>query len=552
MPTLVSKGPALQSSPDPTPIRIRIGGRADEFRDFPSTRSRKARDLFDTTGEETEFATIGHVIIGFIEQHCVLTDAAYAGEAFMLMPWQKRLLMEMYETAPVDGRDLLRYRWALIGMPKKGGKTELAAALGLAHCVALSEVSPNVICAASSEDQANLVFSAASRMVEWSPTLKPFFNRTAKELVVNTAAVPGSLKRVAAAAGTNDGKNVSACIIDELHEWVAPKSRNVFTTLTQGGGARDQPINIMITTAGSDEDTVCFELYQHGINVRDGDVIDDTFYFIWYEAPAGCDHTDPKMWEAANPSWGLILKEPFYRDLVTKRRESEFRRYFLNQWTEAEVIWEAAQHWDGCAGTPILEEDVETYIGIDVAYKHDACAVVVCQVHEGLVHAESKIWSNPYPFMDSRHDQWSLPLAEVENFLLDMFGKFPESTAADEEEYPLPGPAFYYDPHLFKRSAELLIGEGLNMVEFPQTASRMVPASQALFEYIKTRRLIHIGDPIMRKHIRSVVAKETERGWRITKPSGSKKHVDGAVALAMATYMATTMNEEQDNTVNIW
>ncbi len=470
MPTLVSKGPVSPSLPDPEPIRIRIGSKSDEFRDFPSTRSRKARERFDETGEETEFSSIGHLIIRFIELHCVLTDASYAGEAFLLMPWQKRLLMEMYETSPdEDGRDLLRYRWALIGMPKKGGKTELAAALGIAHCVALSEVSPNVICAAASDDQANLVFSAAAKMVEWSPTLKPFFHKTLKELVVNTSEVPGALRRVAAAAGTNDGKNVSACIIDELHEWVAPKSRNVFTTLTQGGGARDQPINIMITTAGSDEDTICYELYDHGINCRDGDVVDDTFYFIWYEAPAGCDHTDPKMWEAANPSWGMILKEPFYRDLVTKRRESEFRRYFLNQWTESEVIWEAAQHWDGCRGNPKLDADTDTYVGVDVSRKHDACAVVVCQVHDGLVHTEAKVWTNPYPFMDSRHDKWTLTLAEVENFLRDLFEQFPESTAFDEEEYPLPGPAFYYDPFFFERSAEFLTGDGLNMIEFPQT-----------------------------------------------------------------------------------
>jgi len=542
-----------ESSSDLVPVKIRIGDNDDALRTFPSIQTQRAVRRFDETGEPTDFFTIGHHIIEFIETHCVLTDAEYAGRSFTLMSWQKRLLLEMYEVVLVEGRWKLRYRWALVGIPKKNGKTELAAALSIAHCVALDETSPNVICAASSDDQANLVFGAAGRIAEWSETLRHFLDVKEREIIVNTGAIPGVLKRVAAAAGTNDGKNVSACIIDELHEWIAPKSRAVFTVLTQGGGARRQPINIMITTAGSDEDTVCFELYEHGIQCRDGEIEDPTFYFVWYEAPEDCDHTDPEMWKIANPSWGLILKQDFYEDIITKRRESEFRRYFLNQWTDADEIWEAAQYWDGCAGTPVFDENLPTYVGIDIGRKHDSSAVVWCQWADGKLNVGCNTWTNPYPYVDPRHKRWTLDLVEVENFLRKLFHDFPESTLHDEEEYPLPGPCFLYDPHFFVRSAELLGDDGLNMVEFPQTDTRMVPASQNLFEFIKTHQLVHDGNPTLRRHVRGVTVKEKERGWRIGKPMGSRKHVDAAIAMAMSTYYCTAFFDHRiEGEVDLW
>jgi phage terminase large subunit-like protein len=130
---------------------------------------------------------------------------------------------------------------------------------------------------------------------------------------------------------------------------------------------------------------------------------------------------------------------------------------------------------------------------------------------------------------------------------------FPTPTSLDEEEeWRVPGPAFLYDAHFFSRSAETLSEEGLNMLEVPQTDSRMVPASQRFFEVIKTSELEHDGDLVMRKHIRSVVPKLRERGWRINKMD-STKSVDGAVAGAMSVYYCTEgLDDGYDEAPNIW
>ena len=242
--------------------------------------------------------------------------------------------------------------------------------------------------------------------------------------------------------------------------------------------------------------------------------------------------------------------------MLTKRSEAVFRRYFLNQWTEAEEIWEAAALWDDLLGDPRFDPQRKTYVAIDIGRRHDTCAVAYGQYDEDedLVHVGQKIWQNPHRRNTEEWRNWRMTIADVEEFLRGLFKAFPTATALMEGDdyYRLPGPAFFYDPHFFSRSAEVLSEDGLNMREVPQTDTRMVPASQRLFEVIKTGGLVHDGNPTMRKHIRSVVPKERERGWRIAKLAANKA-IDGAIALAMMVYYCTEGIEDgSSQTPNIW
>ena len=121
----------------------------------PSTESGKRRSQ-------------GRRVCQFIEKHCVHTNGQWIGRPFRLLPWQRRLIYELFE---VDEGDLRRHRWALLGIPKKNGKTELSAAIGLYFLLADGEPAPLVVCAAASDEQADLVFGAAKTMVTMSPTL---------------------------------------------------------------------------------------------------------------------------------------------------------------------------------------------------------------------------------------------------------------------------------------------------------------------------------------------------------------------------------------------
>lgn len=507
---------------------------------FPSTVNEELR----RTGPRWVL-TQGNFVADWIEAHCVFSDGRWIGRQVELLPWEVRLLQELFIIDPLTLRR--RFRWALVGLPKKNGKTELAAMLGLYMVSGDREPAPLVVCAAASDEQADLVFGAATTMVEYSGPLKDIMVPEAQRITE-----PGNprarMQRVAAAAGTNDGKHIHCVICDELHEWAPGKHERVWNVLTNGLGAREQPMVIQITTAGSDEETVCYRQYDLLCEVRDGTKEDPTFYGVWFEAPEldpatgeKLNYTTERAVALSNPSFGATVFWPFFEDQLSKKTEAVYRRYFLNQWTEADEIWEGAQEWDHCVGAPKLEEWLPLCVGIDIGLKHDAAAVVCAQWDEavGAVHVTQRIWENPYGPNHPKHKQWRLSLDEVETHLRELFAAFPESAREDEEDYPMPGPAFFYDPMFFERSAQALRREGLNLLDYPQTDVRMVEASQRLFEVLKRRQLVHDGDPVMRRHIRSAAVKEAPRGWRIARPKGGRKPTDGAIAGAIAVVEAT-------------
>lgn len=481
----------------------------------------------------------GHRVIKFIERHCVHPDGMWIGQPIRLETWQRRLILELFEIGEDDQR---RHRWALVGIPKKNGKTTLAACLALYFLLADGEPAPLVVCAAASDEQADLAFGAAKAMVRMSPTLSQLCTAFDKEIQVKDQ--PGArLRRVAAVAGTNDGQNIHAAILDELHEWNGARGENVWNVLTNGTGARRQPMVLQITTAGYDLDgTVCGRQYQYGKRVKSGEVDDPRYYFHWNEAPEGADHRDPEVWKAANPNYGVTVNEAFFADQLTKKSESVFRRYFLNQWVAGAELWLPFGAWDACKDLSLqLDPALPVHVGIDVALRNDSTAVVLAQ-RQQLEMGErtvvrARVWENPYPEGHSLRESWELNIFEVERHLVEMFGQYPEPACEIDDEIK-PGPEFTYDPMFFSRSAQVLEGEGLAMVEYPQHDSRMIAASQSLYQLVVEGKLAHDGDPVLKRHIESATADQKPRGWRLTKPKGSRRKIDAAVACAIAAYRA--------------
>lgn len=410
------------------------------------------------------------------------------------------------------------YRWALWGVPKKNGKTEMAAALGLYFLIGSGEPSPLVVCAAASDDQADLVFGAAKRMCELSPTLSQITECWEKEITV-PSIVGAVLKRVAAVAGTNDGQNIYVVICDELHEWpgapndtVGRKGRDCWNVLTNGVGARRQPLILQITTAGFDPQTVCYEQYDYCQRVKKGEIEDERYHFFWVEAPKEADHKDPKVWAAANPSYGVTVHEEFFLDQVKKKPENVFRRYFLNQWTEAQSAWLPPGAWAGCKepGATIPDGAV-VYLTVDVGIKKDSSAIAILHLRDdGKVMVKAEVFK-------PAGDGTPLELATLEDRIRKLAG-----------QYQVQG--VVYDRWSFERSAQQLSDEGLLMIEFPMTNERTVPASSRLYEAIVGGKIVHDGDPILAAHVAAGAVKETERGWRLVKGKVNRA-IDALIAL---------------------
>ena len=483
--------------------------------------------------------TLGPDVIDWIEANCVYPADRWLGQPFVLLPWQRRFINRLYAC---DNDATLAYRWALLGVPKKNGKTALAAALSLYHLFGDPDVDdPWAVCAASSDNQADLVFGSAKRIVELSPTLSRL--ATVFKSTITPRRGPGKLERVAAAKGKNDGKNISFLLLDELHEW----NEQNWTVLTNGTVGRRRAQIIQITTAGFDLDSVCGTEYTKGRAIAAGEIANPSYYFEWHDAPQGSDYREPETWRAANPSFGTLVTEASLQDKLLNTPESQFRRYFLNQWVESETLWLPSGVFESGLTSEPLVQRAPTWVGWDASTRRDSTAVVAAQwvdvadddeitlTPDGsplsvtrALRVKARIWERPRDMNNNFVEGWQLPIAEVEAYVRDLRRDYDVREVA-------------YDPAFITWSAATLEAEGIPMVEFPQTDSRMVPATGVTFELAVNGRLQHVEDdeaPLFEKHVRQTAVANSRGGGQRVAKGKTRAPMDGSVALVMAAYRA--------------
>lgn len=469
-----------------------------------------------------EYLSTGWHVCEWVEANCVFTNGAWVGQPFRLLPWQRRTITRLFEVGP-DGRR--RYRRALIGIPRKNGKTELAAALALYLVLADGEPAAEVYAAASSEDQADRVFEAARRMVTMGPL--EAVAEVAASRITSRADPYSYLQRLTSRGSSWHGLNIHGVILDELHTWTTDEQSELWAALTTGSAARRQPLQIAITTAGIDlRRSRCGRLYQLGRAIERGEQRDDSFYFEWWEAPGEVDYKDPAAWRAANPSMGATLTEEFLASELGVVPEADFRRLYLNQWVLAAQRWLPPGVWDACAGDASFVPGGRIWVGWDASTRYDSSAIVAAQVQEGgRVAVQARVWSRPLTISGTPDDEWRMPLDEMAEHL-----------RALAEQYEVVGIA--YDPAFVTWAASDLEAQGLPMVEWPQTDSRMVPATRAVYELVVQKRLVHSGDPVLAAHVADAAPYYTRSGGTRLKKSSSHAQIDAAIALLMAVSMA--------------
>ena len=462
----------------------------------------------------------GLQVIRWIETHCRLTNARWYGMPFVLQPWQKSLLMGLFEVDPITRKRLIR--WSYCSVAKKNGKTELMAALALWLLIASGEPVPLIVCAAGSDEQADELFGAVSRMIEASPTLSQIC--AAMESEILCPSVPGGkIIRSSATArkhGSNlDGKNIFAVICDELHVWEGDRGRVVWGTLTRGTVVRDEPLILQITTAGFDRDSICYEQYSYARKVALGEIEDGAYFAYIAEADEAADYADPEVWADANPSYGVVMNEPFYADQLTKQPENEFRRFYLNQWTRSQESWLPAGAWDECLGDEQIPDGAEIAVGVDVALYHDHTAVVWCwRDDEGRMVLRSRTWAPPA-------DGSGIDAADIVTHIRDL-----------SLRYRIRGVS--YDPRFFDVPARTLADEGVRMLEHPQSPERMVPACGFAYESIVAGAVVHDGDLVLTEHVLAAAQRAGERGWTLSK-GRSRQKIDACIAMVLALYLWT-------------
>ena len=239
--------------------------------------------------------------------------------------------------------------------PARTARATLSAGIALYLLVADGEQGAEVYSAATTRDQARIVFEEAKRMVNSSPAL-----RRRVQVLINNLNVEASASRfmpLSSDASTMDGLNVHGAIIDELH---AHRTRHVVDVLETATGARRQPLLFEITTAGYDRHSICFEHHDYAIKLLENTLQDDSWFAFIAAADENDDWTYPEVWRKANPSFGISVKAD---DLARKAEkaialpgaQNAFRRMHLNEWTEQAERWIDLAAWDACNGPVDLE-----------------------------------------------------------------------------------------------------------------------------------------------------------------------------------------------------
>jgi phage terminase large subunit-like protein len=417
----------------------------------------------------------------------------------------------------IDGRR--RYTRALLGLSRGNGKSHLAAAV--AGYMLLADKPrdgrpPQVVLTAGAWNQAMITFKRLRELIEASPLSEMVTVLSGRGFMRIKGGA--ELFVVSAEGPLQHGLEPTCVVFDEV--WNQRK-RELFEALTGGMIKRPEPMMLMISTAGYDQDSLLWELCKLG---ESGD--DPRFFYRWKTAPEDLPYDDPATWRIANPALSdpkPFLAESGIADSFKAMHEAEFRRWHLNQWTASEDAWINAEVWDACAGEPVFDPSRPTVLGVDASIRHDCTVVATVQRDErGVYHAAFRSWG----------PEREIDLGLVEAHIREQCRRFNVVGAA-------------YDPQYMERSAQALEDEGIAMIRWQQDNSRMVPATRSLYEALVHGRLRHGGDQMARSHALAAGVVETERGLRLKKTEVTRgKYMDAVVALAMAVDWASRIQRE--------
>lgn len=318
--------------------------------------------------------------MAWVEKYCRHSTGEWAGRPYILDPHARQFFEDLYGWRRAEDGSRL-YRECFDAEARKNGKTTRAAAVGNILAFGDAEPSAQVYSIAGNKAQASIVFSEAKSMAAQSPELSR--DLEIYKHVIFCPRTRSSFQPLASKASTQHGLNPHGVIGDEVHEWVGREQYDVMHTAV---GARRQPFEYLITTAGSDLTSLCWEQWDYALKVRDGIHPDRAFLPIIYAASPGDDPADPATWAKANPNLGRTIKleylrERYARALLTPGAMSAFRRLHLNIWTEAADKWMPLAVWNDPANSAPFDENEligrACYAGLDLAWKHDISALVL-------------------------------------------------------------------------------------------------------------------------------------------------------------------------------
>ena len=485
-------------------------------------------------------------VVRFIEalRH---TKGEFHGQPFHLLPWQEKIIRDVFGTVRDDDPTMRQYTTAYIEIPKKNGKSELGAAIALNMLINDDEWKAEVYSCASDRQQAAIVFDVAVDMVRQSPALMKrvkIIPSTRRMIYQPTGSIYQVLSSEVA---TKHGLNVSACIFDELH---TQPTRALYDVMTQGSGdARRQPLWFFLTTAGTDRNSICWEVHQKALDILEGRKIDPRFYPVLFGLPDDADWTSEENWYRANPSLDHTITIDKVRDAFRKAQETpadenQFRQLRLNQWVKQSVRWMPMDKWDECGGVvdPYALEGRACYAGLDLSSTSDLTALVLVfpPTSEDEPYIALPFFWLPEETLSLRvrrdhvpYDQWAKRgyIQTTEGNVVH-YGFIERFICELGERYDIREIA--HDRWNATMMVQTLEDDGFTMVPFGQGFKDMSPPTKELMRIVLEHKLCHGGHPVLRWNMDNAFVRTDPAGNLKLDKEKSTEKVDGAVALVMA------------------
>lgn len=468
-----------------------------------------------------------------------------------LIGWQRPKWVENEETGEVifgsdgkpipklndDGQPLWvrRFNTAYDELARKNAKSFLGSGMGLYMTEADGEGGAEVYSAATTKDQARIVFDDAKEMIRKSPELSELMGH--HKLNIHHLASASKFEPLSADANTLDGKNIHCGIVDELH---AHKTRDVWDVLETATGAREQPLILAITTAGFILDGICMEQRDYAKKILDGIIEDDSYFAVIYTLDEGDDPFDESVWFKANPGLGICKSWEDLRRLAKKAKEQvsarpNFLTKHMNIWVRGETTWMNMDKWEACGNAGDDPTD-QMWIGVDLAQKIDISAAIKTKLGlDGKVHVWCKFW-----IPEERLENCSRQMAELyrnwanEGYLEITDGAVIDQTVikSDIDEWVVGEnlQEVAYDPWSATQFALSLMEDGKPVVEVPQSVKNLSEAMKQSEAMVYSGDVLHDHNPVMTWMMSNVCVKEDKNSNIFPLKERAENKIDGPVA----------------------
>ncbi|MCO7225766.1 terminase large subunit [Pleionea sp. CnH1-48] len=461
-----------------------------------------------------------------------------AGEPIEVEPWQGFIVGNLFGWVHRETR-LRRYRIAYNEVARKNSKSTLSSGIGLYMTALDGEGGAEVYSAATTRDQARIVFNDAQQMVKKSKALSKVFGVHQRN--IHHLASGSKFEPLSADANTLDGLNVHCGIIDELH---AHQKRDVYDVIETATGAREQPLIFVITTAGFNKLGVCYELREYAMKVLRGVVDDDSFFAAIFTLDEDDDWRDESVWMKANPNLGKSKKWDDMRRLAKKAKEmptarNNFLTKHLNIWVNAASAWMNAEKWAELPEFKVTHSSWPCWIGLDLSSKLDITALIAL-----FRNGENYAFKCKFFLPEETIITKTQTIANLYQTWCDLgFLELTEGNVIDHEavkesirewgaSYNVQ--AVCFDPWNATQLATELLAEGVPMVEVHQSVKNLSEAMKECEALTYSGRIAKEVNQCMDWMISNVTCVEDRNGNVFPRKEHRDNKIDGPVALFTA------------------